>query len=981
MDNNTLCRCICTMTNEMCDLMITSQYEPPHHSAPSVSFMLSLIMQLFYLFSPVGPAGGSEASFFDHNPNAMNQWGYPPANQNSFPGGVPPSQQPQQSRPQQQQQQQQQAAPMFYNPADFQKSSQGQQPEVFNPYPSGQYYQPQEHIPQEGYQHQQDGYQQQPYGFGQQQYNQSDPVGHVPQDGQVQQHNQESGQEQVPYQQGYAAPVDNRYMFGYPGNQGDVQDAQWQNQEGGFGSHPQDGQPFQTHAQPSLPPATNVVSDGADVNSQGISAPVDSTEKPDQEDASSCSGFGAFFHDDGLDFMETNGKESGQSSENASERTRTEMNLPDTGNQSQSYEHIESNVIPEGKSDDTAGSVSSGLSSAFPDHSQSGTQSENHVPIVDPSLESIPQTTEHLHPRTDGSPFTYHDNVSPIPVPFNPTQEQVTGTVTSSMNNDAEESPVHILPDGHETSLPTRESSDLDPAPSQSIPSTAHATEEHDLTSPEIAVADSTSAVPELQSMPASAQGIVSVPQEEELIMGEAEPPMPTVDMNTAQQSVSESDLISRTVEPSPSSQNAPVDLELKLSQNIVTPVEDPVVSSPAIPLPSSQYQQSLVRTTQSDQPASSVPSEADESHPPPPPPPTKESHLPPPPQGQSPAESAQSGKMSDGEATSKDRSNSLSSGSHPSAFRQVRGHHGHRDLSVNPSPPLWQAQVPPLPSNILLAPAAMNISTNFTRMVPANPLGTASLSTAPMTSATVSTPRQAAASIASVVVPPMPAVVGPLISGNSNISQPAVSSTQPFTASTPSAVEQVTQNVSHLDINKTVPTTSASALPPVGSVQSTQVPQQPPQTPLSHPASVVQPSPSSQAHPIQPTSQQYQNVLHPQPGQTHPAVSTAPPQNVNPAGQSKLPPQGPNVAATLPQQAPSVQPPVSNQAAANVPATQQQIAATAPSQGAPATQPQQPSQQTQQQHPQQPQVMGLGSQGPQSQHPGYGQYSPEVNL
>ncbi|XP_033642753.1 protein transport protein Sec16A-like isoform X3 [Asterias rubens] len=43
----------------------------------------------------------------------------------------------------------------------------------------------------------------------------------------------------------------------------------------------------------------------------------------------------------------------------------------------------------------------------------------------------------------------------------------------------------------------------------------------------------------------------------------------------------------------------------------------------------------------------------------------------------------------------------------HPSAFRSVQRSQQPLMTSVNPSPPLWSAEVPPMPANILLAPAA----------------------------------------------------------------------------------------------------------------------------------------------------------------------------------------------------------------------------------------------------------------------------------
>ena len=145
-----------------------------------------------------GSADGNSPGFLGHNQPNMNQWGFPPPDQTSAPGGIPQDLQ-------HQQQYQPQQAPQFYNPAEFPKAAAGQEPEIFNPYSGGNAYQHQQPFSQ-------DGFQQQQNDFSQQQFNQNDLGESIPQQQQQQQTlNPEGDHGQMPYQQGWQAPSDPGY--------------------------------------------------------------------------------------------------------------------------------------------------------------------------------------------------------------------------------------------------------------------------------------------------------------------------------------------------------------------------------------------------------------------------------------------------------------------------------------------------------------------------------------------------------------------------------------------------------------------------------------------------------------------------------------------------------------------------------------------------------------------------------------------------
>ena len=154
-----------------------------------------------------------------------------------------------------------------------------------------------------------------------------------------------------------------------------------------------------------------------------------------------------------------------------------------------------------------------------------------------------------------------------------------------------------------------------------------------------------------------------------------------------------------------------------------------------------------------------------------------------------------------------------LSGPSHPSAFHKVKGHLTQKPVpltaSVNPSPPLWSTEVPPLPSNILLAPAAP--SGNAPQLVAPSPQP-------------IKVDSKLAASIANVSVPPPPTYLG---------QPPAATTTMPPTSAGQNApnVEQVTRHLAGLTVAGSSP--QPVLLPPVNPTMQSMATTAPPVQPV----------------------------------------------------------------------------------------------------------------------------------------------------
>ncbi|XP_071488787.1 uncharacterized protein [Diadema antillarum] len=924
-----------------------------------------------------GSAEGDGANFFDHNPAPTNQWGFYPGEQQSSQGGFP------------QHQQQPQQVPQFYNPLDFQKSAQSQQPEIFNPYPNLQQ--------QDSFQQQQQQQQQpqQQYGYNQQ-YNQNHDMEHQ----QAQQHPQQNMEVNTPYQQtwpGYGAPFDGGY--GYPAEPGNnEQGTAWQNQHNVDGHPNWEGQAAQQVMQPEFDNGVATSGDFAGVNQQDIqSGPPPQSSRivdQDQEDASSCSGFGAFYHDDESDIVESSGKESVSQSENASERTSPDTNIPNPAFQGYDQRPMDNSVSPGTHS----ATISSPPISSSEFVQPGGGGSTNHGLVQDVNLNG----------RTD-DPFTFHQGNQNVPSfpgdVINPSQFQGvdSGAAAAEISKD-------LGPDPEYRNTPDNVKGIQDLAPpadslnGSSVEGNVEVKSAIETSKTDRENSDSASSeqlVHQLLSVPFSGPQPVSShlgsqvsPSQPNLVLS-PQSQTPVSDLNNELPQRTDEQLSATSI-PTPVSETH--DQEFS-GQKTETALGAPPLSSPPHPAHDNvqtphhpEESSGTTPSTRSDEQQLHMPqnqAEAMSSGP--------SSVIP---QGQSIVTAPPPVQLPDisGEKAqaeeSKSRSDSVSSGSHVSAFRQVRGHHSHRDMSVNPSPPLWKAEVPPLPGNILLAPAALNISSNFTPMVPSASLSTPSISS--------STPGQLAASVASVSVPPLPAVVAPLLTGGSDPTSkasPTTSShlTNPVTPANP-AVSQLSQNVSQLNISQTVPHTTAPNHPPEGTLQGA----------AQQPSQAAVPNLAGNPHPvIAPQSQQVTSQVATQPGQPQPyqapVTSGAHYHNQNVAipstsqgslqASTGVQPQQQVAGATSVQQQPPVQP-TSNQATTAQNTAVVSTSGAVPSQQSqqqpqqhqqPHQQPQQsqqPPQQQLQQQPHQPyqqqQGVGPGQGGPEGPHQGYGSYPSE---
>ncbi|XP_041481435.1 protein transport protein Sec16A-like isoform X2 [Lytechinus variegatus] len=891
-----------------------------------------------------GSADGNSAGFFDHNQPNMNQWGFPPPDQTSAPGGIPQTSQ-------HQQQYQPQQTPQFYNPAEFQKAAPGQQPEIFNPYGGGNAYQPQQPLSQDGFQQQND--------FSQQQFNQNDHGGSLPQP-QQQPQNPEVADGQVPYQQGWQG-------YGAPADSAEQQDSHWQNQDNHTGQQANASYPSDPYSYSGYGYGTDMHAPTSNHQESGQSE--NPTQKFEQEDSSGNSGFGAFFHDDGSDFVISSDKGSEQVSANVSERTSPNMVLPDSNSQLQMDEqgHLQESAQSEKEQ-----------SNSNIEHFQLSPQSNSHIatPVHDQVPERNMATLGDMQDKTtessESSVLNQDSQSVAVPSSTFGSSHDLGSAMTEHSNFEelnTESLGVNQTPDDRNVQH-SEPHTNIEPAQSElSIPDSL-------VSNP----AENVGVVHELLSVPVSSLSVEANQQDSDSLLNPT-PPAVSQEQSLSSSQSDGGDLPSRgdglENTPIPATNFGPPS-----TQN-VGQTDASVFSAQTLPHLHQQTQEQPYQQPQQQSSANS--SQSDLTSPP---------NLP----LLSTQSSLETKKASEPEDNRKQRSDSLSSGSHPSAFRQVRSIHGHRDISVNPSPPLWQAEVPALPGNILLAPA-LNISTSINPIIPSSTLSSPSLST----------PRQLADTVASVSVPPVPSVAASLLAGT-NIpgpKPPVSSNSQPSATSAPTPVQQVTQSVSQLDISKTVPNTSASAVPSLSNPQSVPVSQQPQlpnptpnPNPSTNPVAYVQPVSLSQPNPIQPTTQQ-QNIVQPQASQAQPGVSIQGVQPTNPA----VVPQVSGVVTASQQQSQQfsstlpIQPQQNNM---NNPPVQQQSSVPG-QQGVTPMQPQQPlqqdyhqqqipqqQQQQQQQVPpqqqqqqvppqqqQQPFSQQQQPQGPQSQQPGYNQYPP----
>lgn len=882
-----------------------------------------------------GSADGNSPGFLDHNQPNMNQWGFPPQDQTSAPGGIPQDLQ-------HQQQYQPQQAPQFYNPAEFPKAAAGQEPEIFNPYSGGNAYQHQQPFSQ-------DGFQQQQNDFSQQQINQNDFGESTPQQQQQQQQtlNPEGDHGQMPYQQGWQAPSDSGYGLSTSVSQAEGQDGHWQNQGNHTGQQANDSYPSDQYAHPGYGYGTDVHASTNNHQESGHSE--NPTQNFEQEDTSANSGFGAFFNDDGSDFVISSDKGSAQISANVSERTSPDTIAPDPNSQSQTNEqgHLQGSAKSEIY-----------LTNSNIEPFQPTPLGSSHVPTsgYDQNSERNMASPGEMQDRTTESSILNQDSqsVAPLSSTFGSPHDRGSAVTDNSSFEGLQSEPYNQTPN-ESNSVPN---SDIEPVQREESP--AHSLVSNPSESAEV-VHQLLSISP---SVPVSSLSAQSSQQDSESFVKPLPPPVSQEESPLSSLRSDGGDLPSRVdglenTAVSATNSGPPSTQDPNVSQT-----DAPIV--PTQPLPQ-QHQQTHQQTYQ--QPHQQPPVNPNQS----------DLTLPSNPSSLSNHSSLETSKSSEPEDSGKKRSDSLSSGSHPSAFRQVRGHHGHRDISVNPSPPLWQTEVPALPGNILLAPA-LNLSTNM------NPIGPSTLS-----SPSLSTPRQLAHSVASVSVPPAPSVAASLLAGTNNPApQPPVSnSSQPkATTSAPTHVQQVTQSVSQLDISKTVPNPSTSVVPPMSNVQGVHIGQQQPQMPTpnlnpnpsQNPVAYVQPVALTQPNPVQPTAHP-QNVVQPQTSLAQPAMSVQGMQPTNPA----VPPQGFGVASTPQQQPQQLSGNMPNQPQQpnmnNQPLVQQQSVVPG-QQGVTAVQPQQPLQQDyQHQQQQMPLQQQQQPQGPQSQQPGYNQYPPGVRL
>ncbi|XP_038046438.1 protein transport protein Sec16A-like [Patiria miniata] len=152
----------------------------------------------------------------------------------------------------------------------------------------------------------------------------------------------------------------------------------------------------------------------------------------------------------------------------------------------------------------------------------------------------------------------------------------------------------------------------------------------------------------------------------------------------------------------------------------------------------------------------------------------------------------------------------------HHSAFRSVqRG----TLTSVNPSPPLWSAEVPPMPANILLAPAAPPTASLVPPVRLTTPQNTASTNLAASV-ASVSVPSLPAEAVSLLTQPAVnstpPNPSQPISASNTNPSHPNMPSQTPASTTQASGISQVTQNMGNLNLDPTQNPVLTHPIPPV---------------------------------------------------------------------------------------------------------------------------------------------------------------------